>query len=116
MKTEYIIDTVPKLNGDFFPSHIGQVPQFQYRLKLGALHSLDPADDILFQFHKLHHILINLVLQVDDLDNGILHPGAIPVRALRHIRICHRCFGGQIMKVLNLSQLALDPLVQSERL
>ncbi len=47
VKAEYIIDPIPKLNGDLFPSHIRQVPQFQYRLKLGALHCFDPADDIL---------------------------------------------------------------------
>ena len=28
VKPEYIIDAVAKLNRDFFPSHIGQVPQF----------------------------------------------------------------------------------------
>ena len=33
VKAEYIVDTVTKLDGDLFPSHIGQVPQFQYRLK-----------------------------------------------------------------------------------
>lgn len=47
VKAEYIIDSVTKLNGDLFPSHIGQVSQFQYCLKLCALHCFDPTDDIL---------------------------------------------------------------------
>ena len=32
VKPEYIINAIAKLNRDFFPSHIGQVPQFQYHL------------------------------------------------------------------------------------
>ena len=30
VKAEHIVNSVPQLNGDLFPSHIGQVPQFQY--------------------------------------------------------------------------------------
>ena len=55
VKTEYIIDSITKFNGDLFPSHIGQIPQFQYRLKLCTLHCFAPANDILLQFHKPHH-------------------------------------------------------------
>ena len=40
VKPEYIINAIAKLNRDFFPSHIGQIPQFQYRLKFRILHSL----------------------------------------------------------------------------
>ncbi len=46
MKAEYIVDTVTKFDCNLFPSHIGQVPQFQYCLKFRTLHGFDPADPL----------------------------------------------------------------------
>ena len=78
-----ITQVVFHLHGHLLPRVEAQIPQLQQRLVFRVVDPLDNTDDFPLQIHQRIYVLVDLVFQINDFDNDILHGLHIPAPAGR---------------------------------
>ena len=108
-----IAQVVFHLHGYLLPRVEAQIPQLQQRLVFRVVDPFDNTDDFPLQIHQRIYVLVDLVFQINDFDNDILHGLHIPAPAGRGVGQGRGGLGRQGPQARHLFQLAVDPLVDA---
>ena len=98
MQPEDPAAVVVEIHGDFLPCRTAQIPLFQQDAQFHIFDLADHIHDILFDLNQSVHIRCDLVLQVDDLTDGVCHPGSAAIGIVGHSGHGCRTAGGEFIQ------------------
>lgn len=80
-----MLDAVFHFHCNLLPGFETQISQFQYSLVFWIFHSLDNGNNVTLQIYQLVNIGIDLIFQINDFSNDILHFINIAAATTRHM-------------------------------
>ena len=71
VQTKCMLNAIFQIHGYLFPRLKAKISLFQYYLVFMTVQTLDEMSDIRFKINQLVYIVIDLIFQLHDLNNGI---------------------------------------------